>query len=139
TTLLLCAIMVPGRVVNLEIEKRHVKAIEVRPVTPRNGKNVALSVAVNAPSNVKLPRGLTALVNDHQVHLYDDGRWPDDSARDGVYSAGGRTKEGQQLKDKTTLLNQSSGLLYHHAPAVDVKCTLTIVDCQKNCKSVLLG
>ena len=97
TTLLLCAVIAPGRGDDQELAKRHVKSIEVWNVPQRGGKNVALGIAVNQSPGLTLPRGITALINDRQVHLYDDGRWPDPSAGDGVYTVAGSTRDGQPL------------------------------------------
>lgn len=135
TTLLFAAVIAPGRAADQEIDRRHVKTVEVRNVTPRGGKNIALEIAINPPPGVKLPRGISALVNGGQVHLYDDGRWPDERAGDGVYSAAAATKNGQPLNDKATLRLQSNSLFEPSALAPKFSCTLKIVECPSNCKS----
>jgi len=136
TVVLLAAVIAPGRGADQEIDRRHVKTVEVRNVTPRGGKNVALDIAINPPPGVKLPRGISAVVNGRQVHLYDDGRWPDERAGDGVYSAAASTKDGQPLKDKATLrLQRSTFGPTTFAPKIS--CTLKIVECPTNCKSAI--
>jgi len=136
TMLLLGAVLTSGRGSDFQVEKRHVKSIEVRNVPARNGKNVALEIAVKPPPDVKLPTGITALVDGRQVHLYDDGRWPDERAGDGLYTVAGATKNGDALREKLTLRLPSSGTFEHHA-AVPAECTVRVVDCPASCESVL--
>ena len=121
-----------------DVEKKQVKTIEVRNVNPKNGKNVALSLEVDSAST-KLPNGLTALVNDRQVNVYDDGRWPDERASDGIYTVGATTRDHEPLKEKSTLRLQTSGFSLHHAPQPAVSCTLRVVECPKTCTSIIFG
>ena len=136
-SLLLFGTIVPGRSKDLELGKRHVKSVEMRNVSPRNGRNVALDINVKAPVGASLPKGITALLNDRQVHFYDDGRWPDERAGDGVYSVAGATKSGEPLDERTTLRVQSTELFEHHAALPKISCTLKVVECPSDCKSVL--
>ena len=138
-TILLATILTAGHGADFELEKKHVKTLTVRNVTERDGKNVALGVGVQPPAGVKLPRGITALVNDHQVHLYDDGRWPDDRAGDAVYTAAGATKDGDPLTEKSTLRLSSAGLFEHHVSSPEISCKFKVVECPKDCTSVLFG
>jgi hypothetical protein len=136
TTLLLGAILTSAHNSDFELEKRHVKNIAVRNVSPRNGKNVALEIAVNPPPGVKLPRGITALVNTRQVQLYDNGAWPDDRGGDGVYTAGAATKSGEPLKENTTF-RLPGGELFEHAVAPKISCKFKVKECPKDCTSIL--
>jgi len=138
-TILLATILTAGHGADFELEKKHVKTLTVRNVTERDGKNVALGVGVQPPAGVKLPRGITALVNDHQVHLYDDGRWPDDRASDGVYTAAGATKDGKPLIEKSTLRLAGAGMLEHHASVPEISCKFVVVECPTDCKSIIFG
>ena len=132
----LFAVLAPGSAADVELDKRHVKLVEIRPVTPRNGKNVALSITVTPPVGVKLPREISASVNEKQVDFHDDGRWPDERAGDGVYSIAAATKSGEPLNEKTTLRVKSNS---HHAAAPNISCTLKVVECPSSCKSVVTG
>jgi hypothetical protein len=138
-TIFLATILSSGRSADFELEKKHVKSLTVRNVPDRGGKNVALEVGVEPPAGVKLPRGITALINDRQVHLYDDGRWPDDRANDGVYTTAGATKDGKPLIEKSTLRLASGQLLEHHANLPAISCKFKVVECPKDCKSVIFG
>jgi hypothetical protein len=135
--LLFGAVTMPARGDDQQIDRRHVRTVEVQNVTPRGGKNVALQIAINPPPGIKLPTNISALVNDRQIDLYDDGRWPDERGGDGVYCVGGATKDGQPLSDKATLRVQSSGMFEPHAVAPKFSCSIFIVECPKDCKSAL--
>jgi len=138
-TTLLVTVLTSGRGTDFELEKKHVKTLTVRNVTERSGKNVALEVGVEPPAGVRLPRGITALVNDRQVHLYDDGRWPDDRASDGVYTGAGLTRGGDPLIEKSTLRLSAAGLFEHHASAPKIGCKFKVVECPKDCTSIIFG
>jgi hypothetical protein len=138
-TLLVSAFSTPSRGDDSQLDRKHVRSVEIRNVAARNGKNVSLDIAVNPPPNIKLPRGISAVVNGRQVHLYDDGRWPDERTGDGVYSVGGSTRDKQPLSDKTTLRGQSAGLPEAVAASPKVKCTLRQVECPRDCKSAIFG
>ena len=118
------------------LDRRNVRSVELRNVSPRNGKNVALDIAVNPPAGIRLPRGISATINGQQVNLLDDGTWPDSRAGDGVYSVGGATKE--PLADKATLRLQSAGR-FEPVGSPKVECKFTAVECPANCTSVLFG
>ena len=137
--ILIVTVLTSGRGADFELEKKHVKTLTIRNVPERGGKNVALEVGVQPPAGVKLPRGITALVNDHQVHLYDDGRWPDDRASDGVYTAAGLTKDGAPLIEKSTIRLPGGGVLEHHASVPEISCKFKVVECPKDCTSIIFG
>jgi hypothetical protein len=135
TALLFCIVSVPGRGGDFEVDSRHVKSIEIRNVSARNNKNVALDIVVNPPPNTRLPKGISALVNNHQVNLYDDGRWPDEHANDGIYTAAGATKNGEPLDEKA-IFRPGSGLYGHHAMP-KISCKFVRVECPKDCTSII--
>src|SRR5215467_1683830 len=137
--MLLVTVLTSGHGTDFQVEKRHVKTLTIRNVPERGGKNVALEVGVQPPAGVKLPRGITALVNDYQVNLYDDGRWPDDRAGDGVYAAAGVTRDGKPLNEKSTLRLATGALLEHHASLPEISCKFRVVECPKDCTSVIFG
>src|SRR5262249_22610237 len=118
------------------LDRRNVRTVELRNVSPRNGKNVALDIAVTPPAGTRLPRGISVTVNGQQVNLLDDGTWPDARAGDGVYSTGGTTKE--PLTDKSTLRLQSTSSVEPVGPP-KVECRFTAVECPANCTSVVFG
>ena len=93
----LCGVLTSARVTEDEVQPQDARAIATAPVHERNGKNVALTLEVRPDSPRKLPRGLSILVNDHQVNLYDDGRWPDEQSGDGIYTTAGKTTDAKEL------------------------------------------
>lgn len=140
TFFVLCTVLSSARVLNDEVQPGDAKLISTSPIRERNGKNVALSLEVRPDGPRKLPRGLTILVNNRQVHLYDDGRWPDEQSGDGIYTTAGKTTDGKPLEKKTSFpirLGQRSNHFVNPLPSIG--CTFERVECPKDCTSILFG
>jgi hypothetical protein len=141
TFLFICVIAAPAaRVADSEIESREAKSIAVAPVAARNGKNVALILEVRPDTPRALPRGATILVNGKQVHLYDDGRWPDGREGDGLYAAAARTKDGKPLRERTVSPIRTNAATFDPVSmALSIGCTFKSVKCPSGCKSIIFG
>jgi hypothetical protein len=136
----ICAVITPARLKDEEVNARDAKKIATAPIPERNGKNVALTLEVRPDTPKNLPKGLTILVNGRQAHLYDNGRWPDETAGDGIYTAAGKTKDGKPLQEKTSAAIRSDQSSNHAAkPLPSIGCTFTVVKCPSTCTSTVFG
>jgi hypothetical protein len=138
--LILWAAPAPASPDETEVEKADVQAVNLEAIaSPRDGKNVALTLEARPRSRKQLPRGLSVVINGKQVNLTDDGAWPDAQAGDGVYTAAGRTRNGRPFKDRVSLRLQQSAAGFEFAPvsAAALGCTFRSVTCGAGCKSII--
>ena len=140
TFFVLGGVLTSARVSDDEVQPQDAKAISTAPIRERNGKNVALTLEVHPDTPKKLPKGITILINDRQAHLYDDGRWPDEQAGDGIYTTAGKTTDGKPLEKKTSLPIRVGQRSNHFvSPLPSIGCSFAVVECPKDCKSWIFG
>lgn len=62
------AIVSPARVDEAIVEKKDLKSVAIAPIaTPREGKNVALTLEVRTATSKRLPRGVGIGINGKQL------------------------------------------------------------------------